>query len=336
MKAAFGLFLSLFVCWSAKADECDFIRDKLLNFTAAGGVITIPEGTFNCSEMIVLKKSHVKLKGAGRNKTILRLADYSHAPVLVIGDENVVQNDAGDWVTATRVTDIEVSDLTVDGNLENQDPAKECKNGICDGDVSNIRNNAITVRGAENVRIRRVTAHSAISGGLVTEKYCRNLKVSDFTSHSNYFDGFAGYQTEDSVFENVNLSLNRGAGISIDIDFNKNQFAGGTLAGNGDVGIFARHTNDVVFENLTIGKSGNHGVFLAAAGYPNSCANRNEFRSVVIEGSKGHGIHIADACVGNKVTGQSILKNNRDGCFYVNSGTTLSRDRSVKCVMPQR
>ncbi len=331
MKRSLGIFLSLSICWTAQADDCEFIRESLRNFSDDGGVIAIPAGTFNCSKMIVLKKSHVTLKGAGRTKTILRLADRSHAPVLVIGDEKVMQNETGDWVTVTRVTDVEVSDLTIDGNLDNQDPTKECGNGTCDGDVSNIRNNAITIRGADNVRLFRVTAHSAISGGLVTEKYCRNLKVSDFTSYANYFDGFAGYQTEDSVFENLNLSLNRGAGISIDIDFNKNRFVGGILAGNGDVGIFARQTNDVGFENLHIGKSGNHGIFLAAAGHPNSCANRNEFRSVVIEGSNGHGIHIADACVGNKVTGHSILKNNRNGCYYVNAATTFPSDSTVTC-----
>jgi hypothetical protein len=325
--------LLLSISLTAKADDCEFIRAKLLIMPAAGGIIEIPEGTFNCDKMIVVKKSHVTLRGAGRTKTVLRLSDSSHVPVLVIGDEKVMQNSVGDWVTVTKVTDVEVSDLTVDGNLANQDPKNECAEGVCDGDVQNIRNNAITIRGSENVRLLRVTAHSAISGGLVTEKYCRNLVVKDFISYSNYFDGFAGYQTEDSLFENMNLSRNRGAGISIDIDFNKNHFLGGMLANNGDVGIFMRDSNDVIFEKLNIVHNGNHGVFLANNGVdPKTCANRNEFRSVLIENSRGQGIHIASPCVGNKLTEHSIIQKNEKGCYYVDGGATLTSDSTVRCV----
>lgn len=312
-------------------DECEFIRQALKNMPDTGGTIQLPPGIFECRSMIVIKKNHVVIRGAGRDKTTIKLADQAHAPLLVIGDEKVIQNEAGDWVTATRVLDVEVSDLTVDGNLSNQDPRKECGNGHCDGDVMNIRNNAITIRGASHVRLFRVTSHSAISGGLVTEKYCDNLHISEFTSYGNYFDGFAGYQTVDSLFENINLSRNRGAGISIDIDFNKNRFLNGLLASNGDVGIFARDIDGVIFEKLKITRSGNHGAFLADAEHPNTCANNNEFRSTIIEGSKGHGIHLASPCTGNKVSGDSIIKHNTQGCFYVNSGTTIEVGTSVVC-----
>lgn len=336
------LYLSLFLVVAnanptfssgGSIDQCEFIRKALQKPTIPGEKleINIPAGTFECKSMIVVKKSYVTIRGAGQGKTVLKLADQSHAPVLVLGDERVVQNSKGDWVTATRVRDIEVSDLTVDGNRANQDTSKECGNGHCDGDVANIRNNAITIRGASNVRLKRVTAHSAISGGLVTEKYCDHLQISDFTSYGNFFDGFAGYQTEDSLFENVNLSRNRGAGISIDIDFNKNRFSGGLLASNGDVGIFARDTNDVIFEKLKITRSGNHGVFLAHADHPDTCANRNEFKSVVIDNSKGHGIHLSSPCTGNRVTGNSVIENNKNGCFYINSETKMRVDSSVLC-----
>jgi hypothetical protein len=316
---------------SADGDQCEFIREAILALPDDGGLVEVPAGVFECRAMIQLKKSHVRLHGAGRDATTLKLADQSSSPVLVIGDEKIIQNATGDWVTATRVSDIEVSDLTIDGNVANQDVTHECGSGACDGDVANIRNNAITIRGATDVRVLRVTAHSAISGGMVTEKYCDRLTVTDFTSYGNHFDGFAGYQTENSLFENLNLSRNHGAGISIDIDFNRNHFLGGTLASNDDVGIFARDTNEVVFENLSILKSGNHGVFLASSEHPDSCANRNEFRSVVIRDSKGQGLFLADPCVGNRVTGSSVLEGNAKGCFFVNSKTTLDVAPSVTC-----
>jgi hypothetical protein len=315
----------------AAPDQCEFIRQAIDALPATGGVVDIPAGTYDCSRMIVLKKSHVRIRGEGRDVTTLRLADRSPAPLLVIGDDHVVLAPNGNWVTETRVADITVSDLTVDGNVANQDVTMECGNGPCDGDVSNIRNNAITIRGGSQITIRRVTTHGAISGGLVTEKYCDHLLVSDFISYGNHFDGFAGYQTEDSVFENINLSRNRGAGISIDIQFNRNRFSGGTLASNGDVGIFARDLHGVVFEFLNITRSGSHGAFLADADAPDTCANDNEFRSVVIQGSHGSGIHIASPCTGNKVTGFSRLEGNTAGCFHVNPATTLAIDPRVTC-----
>ena len=312
-------------------DGCDFIRQAIAALPASGGTIQIPAGTFNCDSKIVLKTSNVTLQGAGQDQTTLRLSDHFADAVLVIGDDQIVMDTNGNWVTATRISNVQVSDLTVDGNVENQDVQMECGNSPCDGNVASIRNNAITIRGASNVTLSRVTAHSAISGGLVTEKYCDHLHVANFTSYGNHFDGFAGYQTESSLFENMNLSRNSGAGISIDIQFNNNTFSGGILSGNADVGIFARNLNHVLFENMTISGSGNHGAFLADSGLPNTCANDNEFRSMTITGSKGYGIDISSACTGNKVTGTTTFQGNTSGCYSVNPNTTMAVDPTVTC-----
>ncbi len=312
-------------------DDCEFIRQKISALPSSGGTVDIPAGTFNCTSKIVIKKSHVKFRGAGMNLTTLRLADQSPAPVLVIGDDLIVQDTNGNWITATRVSDVEVSDLTVDGNLANQDPKNECGAGICDGDVGNIRNNGITIRGASYILLTRVTSHSAISGGLVTEKYCDHLHIKDFTSYGNYFDGFAGYQTTDSLFEDVNLSRNKGAGISIDIQFDNNTFSKGLLANNGDVGIFARNLSGNLFKNLKISHSGSHGAFLAQAEGANSCANNNEFQDVIVENSKGYGIEIASPCTGNSITGASVFTGNSSGCYHVNPATKISVSAETTC-----
>jgi hypothetical protein len=312
-------------------DECEFIRVAIQALPAQGGEVRIPEGTFNCRNMVVIRRDNVILRGAGQDRTILRLGDYAHAPVLVIGDERTVLNERGEWVTPVRVAHIVVRDLTVDGNVANQDPTKECGEEICNGDTTTVRNSAITIRGASDVTVRDVTAHSSISGGMVTEKYCDHLNIVNFTSHSNYFDGFAGYQTVDSRFENIDLSRNRMAGISIDIEFNHNVFSGGRLEDNGDVGIFARDLVGVKFENLAISRSGNHGVFLAQSEGPDTCADNVEMNNVLVEGSRGHGIHLASPCRGNKLTGNSILKKNSLGCLFVNAKTIMQVDSTVVC-----
>ena len=312
-------------------DGCEFIREQIRNLPDSGGEVYLLPGTYVCTSMILIKKSHVRLVGSGRELTTLKLADYSPSPLLVIGDDKIIKDQNGNFITASRVEDVEISDLTLDGNLVNQDPSKECGNGSCDGDVSNIRNNALTIRGASYIRIFRVTAHSSVSGGIVTEKYCDHVHVKDFTSYGHYFDGFAGYQTESSIFENLKLSYNRNAGISIDIDFNNNRFSGGILESNGDVGIFARNIDGVVFENLTINRSGNHGVFLAEADHPGTCANNNEFRSVSVNQSRGYGILISSECTGNSVTGFSSFDRNSSGCYFVNPRTSMSVSQETVC-----
>ncbi|MBC7372272.1 MAG: hypothetical protein H7326_11940 [Bdellovibrionaceae bacterium] len=122
---------------------------------SGGGVITIPAGAFICRSKIIIKTDNVIVRGAGEGLATLRLAGLSPSPMLEIGNDKVVLDENGNWVTSTRVTNIEVSDLTIDGNLANQDPKKECGNGSCSCDVSNIRNNAITIRGASFVKLNR-------------------------------------------------------------------------------------------------------------------------------------------------------------------------------------
>jgi hypothetical protein len=337
LLAAIALLLahSVFHPASANAvvnDECEFIRKFISQAAITGGKLQLAPRVYNCRAMVLINKSHIEITGAGQDRTVLRLADHSPAPVLVIGDDKVIQNEKGEWVPATRVTDVRVSELAIDGNLEHQDSSMECGNHGCDGDVASIRNNGITIRGASDISLENVTSHSNISGGMVTEKYCYRLHVKNFKSFGNHFDGFAGYQTEDSVFENMDLSHNRAAGISLDIDFAKNRFSGGRLEDNGDVGIFARDIRNVVFEHLAIRRSGNHGAFLSEVEGPETCPNDNEFKDVTVENSKGWGIHLASNCTGNRITGHSLLRGNRDGCYFAPAGAVIDVDKSVRCI----
>ncbi len=311
-------------------DNCQIIRDLIEQLPPRGGRIEIPAGTYTCKAPLIIAKSHVVLKGAGKNRTIFRLADWVHAPLLVVGHPHTVQKD-GKLVTPWRVEKIKIEGMTFDGNKDNHDVKKECGETHCDGDATSIRNNAISIRGASFVLIQDVSAHSSISGGLVTEKYCDHLKIVRFESYNNYFDGFAGYETEKSLFVDVDLHHNRGAGISIDIRFNDNTFRGGALRDNGDVGVFARDLSGNLFEKMKITGSGNHGVFLASSveGNKQFCASDNIFRDVEILNSKLIGLRVNDGCEGNRVVGQSVLRGNRDGCVSDDGQTYV--EPGVRC-----
>lgn len=312
-------------------DACEFVRQQIRELPESGGEIAIPAGHYDCTAPLILNRNHVTLKGAGEGQTVLRLADNVHAPLLIIGSPRTIVNSNGEFVVEKRVEDITVSDLTLDGNRDHHDPAKECGEHSCDGDPSSVRNNGISIRGATDIRVRNVTAHSTISGGMVTEKHCRRLRVENFTSYNNYFDGFAGYETEDSDFIGMNLHHNRGAGISIDINFNNNRVLNSRLHDNGDVGIFARDLHGNLFERLDIQRSGNHGIFLANSGEDRTCARENEFRTITVQGSKGAGFWLNNDCAGNRITKSSNLCDNRGGPFGEAIRGQLGIDPDVLC-----
>lgn len=314
-----------------QVDDCDPIRLALSNLPAEGGEVLIPAGLYHCAHPIVIDRSNVTLRGAGEDKVTIRLMDYAHRPLLIIGDTSTIQEANGNFVTSKRVENIVVSGMTFDGNLAHQDFTKECGDTICEGDSGAIRNNGVTIRGASHVLVDHVTTHSMISGGLVTEKFCRNLTVRNFTSFNNHFDGFAGYETENSLFENLFLHHNQGAGISIDINFNHNVVRDSVVKDNKDVGIFARNLKGNQFLNLEIAGSGNYGVFLGQSENAASCPINNIFDAVRINGSRRSGFRLNDRCQGNSITGKSNLCNNVEGGISEVIQGDLKVDKQVSC-----
>ena len=327
-----GIFFTHFFGFSAIADECQFIRTALSKLPALGGEVKIPAGTYNCDSSIVLNQNGVRLTGVDKNTTILRLADHVHAPLVVIGEAESIQNGDGEWIPKKEVRFVKVSNLTLDGNVANHDTSKECGEKTCDDDPSSIRNNTLTIRRASDILVENVIAHSAISGGIVTEKHCERLVVRNFESFDNHFDGFAGYETEHSVFSKMYLHNNKGAGISLDLEFNNNTFKDSDLISNGDVGIFARDLSDNKFVRLNIQHSGNFGVFLSASDEGQAtCPRNNEFDSVNINFSKGAAFRLNSNCQGNSIQGASNLCNNRDGGVSEDTPGTLISAGKIQC-----
>lgn len=323
--------LLTFASFAAAADDCDPIRRALALLPAEGGEVAVPAGTYVCAAPIVIDRSNVRLRGAGEKLVTIRLRDFVHAPLLIIGDPRTLRDANGNYVTGRRVENIEVSGLTLDGNRANHDPRKECGEGSCDGDSGSVRNNGITIRGASRILVENVTAHGMISGGLVTEKYCDRLIVRNFTSYDNYFDGFAGYETVNSTFAELHLHHNRGAGISIDINFNDNVFLNSRIVDNGDVGIFGRHIRGNRFVRTRIQRSGNHNIFLAKAEAPESCASDNVFEDVQVNFSQRSGLRLNDDCPGNRIIGRSNLCGNAERPISEAKPGSVTVDDGVLC-----
>jgi hypothetical protein len=281
--------------------SCGAIQTAIDSLPAAGGQVVVSSGIFVCDTAIVIDRNNVALRGQG-SSTVLFLAAGSNSPVLVIGSTATPPQ--------TTYFNIHVSDLAIDGNRANQ--TIECWGGPCDsGGLTTIRNNGVTVRGATDVVIERVTVARARSGGLVTEKGCRRITVSEFTATDNQFDGLAAYQTEDSIFSNLYLYNNPFAGMSLDIDFNNNIVTGAIMAGNGKQGIFMRDSRDNVFGDIQIHDSGEQGLFLAQVDADaNTAATGNTFHGLTVTGSIQAGMRVNNAsCVNNLVVGAQFADN---------------------------
>ena len=210
----------------------------------------------------------------------------------------------------TTYENISISDLTIDGNKAGQ--TNECWGGACDtGGLTYIRNNGITVRGASDVQIERVSVFRAKSGGLVTEKGCQRLTVRDFTSAENTFDGIAAYETENSLFSGLHLYENPFAGISLDIRFNNNIITNAILTNNGKQGIFMRDSRDNLFTEIQIRGSGEQGLFLAQVDTDaTKPAAGNTFIGLVVSDLAQAGMRVNDlSCVNNLVVGSQFINN---------------------------
>ncbi len=225
------------------------IQKALDALPAAGGEVVLPAGKFLIRQPIVLRRDNQVLRGSGA-ATILRLADNANCPVIIMGEpvnapKTVVQN-------------LRVSDLFIDGNRRNQ--TRELWR--LEGEGSEIRNNGITIQSVSDCVVERVTCAHNRSGGLVTTMGVECLTVRGLESFDNEFDGLACYLTTDSLFTDLYLHDNPGAGISLDLAFNHNVISNAWLNGN-DLGIFMRASRENQFLNVSIRNSLHHGVFMA-------------------------------------------------------------------------
>jgi hypothetical protein len=287
-----------------KEKTCDAIQTAIDQLPPEGGELRLLAGIYTCVSPIIIDRDNVTLRGTG-SATLLRLADNTNAPVIVMG---LAEN-----IPSRSVRYARVSDLMIDGNRANQ--TAECMGGPC-SDEFPLRNNGISIRRCVDCVVQSVTVYGAMSGGLVTELGCRRLTIRDYTSYDNEFDGLAGYETEDSTFSGIHLYGNKAAGISTDIKFNNNKFYDVTITDNKTVGIFMRDSLDNSFTNLHIRDSVQHGIFLAQVNTdPSTAATGNTFTGVVISRSGGMGFLANDAsCINNMMVGAQFI-NNKHGCI---------------------
>jgi len=267
------------------------IQEALNSFGRTGGEVVLSKGTYVVDQPILLQRDNLTLRGAGLD-TVLFLADKANCPVVVLGTP---QSPA-----PGPVRNLRLANLFIDGNRKHQQV--ERWRILKDGSV--INNNGVEVRNVVDTTVEGVVCARCRSGGLVTSAINRRLTVRNLTSFDNQFDGLACYLTEDSHFSGLNLHDNLCAGISLDLDFNRNTIQDAVLTNN-DLGIFMRQSCSNSFDGVTIRHSRNHGVFMA---------------QTAVCGPKGWSLAPGTECIGNKFNNLTI-SNSGDMAFVVNDVT---------------
>lgn len=277
------------------------IQQALDALPETGGEILLPSGTIEVTRPIVLKRSHQSLRGTGES-TILRLADRANCPVIIMGEP---VNNPG-----RTLTGLHVSSVFIDGNRPNQQRELWQESG----EGSEIRNNGITIQRVCDSTVENVISARCRSGGLITTLGVERLVVRGLESFDNQFDGLACYATKDSLFTDLHLHDNPGAGISLDLEFNSNVISNAVLTAN-DLGIFMRSSRGNQFLNVSIYKSRNHGVFMAhteEAALLTACIN-NSFTNLLAMNCGGAAFRVNDSTCKDNTILRARFDENRHG-----------------------
>ena len=289
------------------------VQHALDALPASGGEVILPPGKIAVHQPIVLRRDHQALRGAGK-ATVLSLADGANCPVIIMGEPvNHPKN---------TVRYLRVSDVYIDGNRLHQ----QRELWQLHGEGSEIRNNGIVVQSVSDSTVENLTAARCRSGGLVTTLGVRRLTVRGLDAFDNQFDGLACYETTDSLFTDLFLHDNPGAGISLDLAFNGNVVSHAILVGN-DLGIFMRSSRENKFQDISIFNSHHYGVFMAHTEQvtphglkpaPMTACVQNSFTNLVASNCGGAAFRVNNAtCVNNVVIGAQFSENAKGGFSLV-------------------
>jgi hypothetical protein len=277
---------------------------KALDGLPPHGEVLLSAGTYEISKPLMLRHDYETLLGSGP-ATILHLADGAGCPVVILGPP---LNE-----TKTPAAHLLLANLLIDGNRKNQ----KLELWRIAGDGSVFDNNGVQIWNVTDAAVEHVICCCCRSGGLVAASV-RRLRISDFDSYDNEFDGLACYQTEDSRFDGLRLHENLAAGISLDLGFNDNSISNAALDGN-DSGIFMRQSRDNSFNGLIISKSHHDGIFMAQAAVataggwqlcPDTQCNGNSFENLVVSDCGGRAFQVNDAsCTNNAISGARFQRN---------------------------
>ena len=274
-------------------DDNPDIGSAIDNLPDAGGTVYVRanSGCYIVRDSIHIARSNVSL--IGEQGALLCLADNIRQPVILIGSP------ARDVQPDKHVFNIRVSGFTIDGNRSNQgegDDAEDARGR------PHLKNNGISIHGAQRVYLDDLVLQNARSGGLVISQKSRTIFINNVVFAANHFDGIAIDGGHEVFLSNFKAELNLASGVSIDTGSSEIYMTNGLLQKNAHNGIFIRHTRSATFRGMDIKDNCHHGVF----------ASHSDDGSRIVPGSGVNEVAFSDF---------SLLRNGKPGFFYGSNST---------------
>ncbi len=269
-------------------------------------LVKIAKGVYELDSSFRIDRSNVSLIGEPGAKFVL--AAGVNQPVVAIGTQK-------EWVdTSDVIESIRIYGIEIDGNKDNQDSELSA-------DKPWIRNNGIDVRGVRNLIVDGVKIRNNRSGGLVISWKSSDVEVRNSVFEKNFFDGVAYYDSIRVSTTDCEMRHNNFAGISLDNRLVDSSFNRCKIESNGNVGVFARNSIGLRFENCQVRDSADWAVFLAHD-LDNLGVHDSEFKDCLFERNLG-GIFMASVnetqSSGTRVVNSSFIENEVPGRLNVQS-----------------
>ncbi len=214
-------------------------------------------------------------------------------------EQNGMVTNAGSCVSVHNAQNVYVSDLTIDGNKENNDPLDGC-NG---GGVVIIKSKNVTV---EKVHVKDFNGEG-ITWQITENVTVRNCEISGCTNMGLH----PGSGSPNSLIENNNSHDNK-VGLFICWRVHHSVVRGNRFHNNSENGISTGHKDsDVLFEKNHIYENMQDGVYVREEDDKNS-PHRNTFVNNIIENNGGNGFYISGK-PSNMVIKENVIRSTTNG-----------------------
>ncbi len=203
----------------------------------------------------------------------------------VAGNEGTVSNSCS-VISAVEADNITITDLTVDGNRENNDALNGCRGGgiylhkvhgalVENVTVKEFNSDGISWQITEDVIVRNCEIYGCANAGLHPGTGSPRTLIEGNNSHDNDNYGlFVCWRVRNGIVRN-NLFIK-----------------------NGQNGISTGHMDtDMLYEKNSISENGGDGVSLRGETRSNA-PHRSVFKSNIVENNKGYGFYINSAAEG--------------------------------------
>lgn len=315
---------------------CSQINDAIASLPPTGGIVKLLAGEFVCDAPVIIERDNVSVIGAGSKQTFIRAADGKAMPVVIIGSPMNTETINNIPYPAHVTHYVNLSGVSINGNFRKHpnpggfecwDP-KTNQSLTCGTDIGFfIRNNGLTIRRTEHIRVTDIETKQAFSGGIVVEKLNKDIIMDGFSTTDNFFDGFAGYETTASLFKNFIAYKNIYSGVSVDDDFAGNVFDHGSASDNGDNGVFSADVGHNIFRNMKVLNNKNLGFYIDGwrtsdhKPIPHTC-DGNEIIDTIISGPK-FGIQINFGCEATSIT-RTKIKQEKLNCLSIDPSAQVA------------